>query len=411
MATPRASTIKLRYGLVTFIPHYVDENGGIWLDELWHRDLAAQMTHTEHMTLAAPRKAKGSVPNLLLLGTPPGRTLTCVPLGIGNSLLHALLRLPLTIWTLWRMIGRIDILQSGVAGWPYPVGWVANCIARLRRRHVLLIVESATWRLSGTGREGWRHRVRARVFETLARWFVNRADLVFFTHPEYQRSLLTRGRGQGVVVPATWIQDDDLLSETQAISAWTTKEPIGDCEIRFVFAGRLTLEKGIGVVLEAARILDRAGVRCRIDVIGDGSERESCLDAARGLTSVRMNVVDPVPYGRPFFELLRSYHAVLVPSLSDEQPRVLFDAFAQAVPVVASDSPGLAAYVRDGANGWLVRRHDPVALAATLQSVIAEPASLLIRGLASLASARRLTHGWMHETRARIVNDCFDPRP
>jgi hypothetical protein len=38
----------------------------------------------------------------------------------------------------------------------------------------------------------------------------------------------------------------------------------------------------------------------------------------------------------PFLSLLRGFDGALVPSLSDEQPRILYDAFSQAVPVIGS---------------------------------------------------------------------------
>ncbi len=49
--------------------------------------------------------------------------------------------------------------------------------------------------------------------------------------------------------------------------------------------------------------------------------------------SVRVSLLEPVSYGT-FLNLLRGFDAILVPSLSDEQPRPIFDAFSQAVPVL-----------------------------------------------------------------------------
>src|SRR5437763_3525524 len=54
-----------------------------------------------------------------------------------------------------------------------------------------------------------------------------------------------------------------------------------------------------------------------------------------------LRLLDPVPPGAPFLALVRRYHALLLPSLSDEQPRVVLDAASQAVPAIASDTDGL----------------------------------------------------------------------
>ena len=51
---------------------------------------------------------------------------------------------------------------------------------------------------------------------------------------------------------------------------------------------------------------------------------------------------------------------------------MLVEAMACGVPVVATASPGTREIVADGADGLLVDRHEPDALAAALQCVLSD---------------------------------------
>ena len=79
-----------------------------------------------------------------------------------------------------------------------------------------------------------------------------------------------------------------------------------------------------------------------------------------------MKVLDPIPYGQPFHAFLRGFDAVIVPSLSNEQPRILFDAFSQAVPVIASATGGIREVVESELTGRLVPPDDVTCLAEAL---------------------------------------------
>ncbi|MCA8961793.1 MAG: glycosyltransferase, partial [Planctomycetes bacterium] len=123
-----------------------------------------------------------------------------------------------------------------------------------------------------------------------------------------------------------------------------------------------------------------------------------------------MSVLDFVPYGPPFFELLRGYHAVVAPSISDEQPRIIFDAAAQAVPVIASATDGLRPHVKSSQTGWLVEVGCPRNLAETISRLAATPHRLEDCGLRSLAVAQTLTHREMHRVRSHLLAEMIEDR-
>lgn len=93
----------------------------------------------------------------------------------------------------------------------------------------------------------------------------------------------------------------------------------------------------------------------------------------------------------------------MVPSLGEEQPRILYDAFSQAIPVLGSDTAGIREVVTPEIDGWLAPPGDAAALAALLRGAAADPARLRQAGLASLAKARGLTHQEMHRRRSCLL--------
>ncbi len=398
--------IERPYLLIVPIPHFLHDDGSIWLERLWHHDLIEHLSYLRRLTLLSPRRPWSAILDLVRVDPPTGAEFTVVAIPPLDSVSQALRRLPRLAGILWRTIGRVDIVHSGIAGWPVAIGWIANPIALVRGKKLVIVVESAFWRVPIGQRGSLKARIRASATEFLARFFVNRADLLFVTQPAYRTSLLTSGRAKAYTTPATWINDEDILSDREAELCWERKLRAPAGEARVLFAGQLVPGKGIDVLLAALRRLDEQGAKLRVDVIGEGPRRPECAATERDLKTVKMSVLTPVPYGGEFFELLRSYHAIVVPSLSDEQPRVVFDAFSQAVPVLAAKTDGLVSHVVEGRTGRLFEPGDTESLATALRDA-SDTAALQRMGMRALEAARGLTHREMHRTRWRILVNQF----
>jgi glycosyltransferase involved in cell wall biosynthesis len=224
--------------------------------------------------------------------------------------------------------------------------------------------------------------------------------LSFYTQSAYLRQFHQDGKGPAYLAPATWVNADDILDDAEATLVWDKKisEPV-----RFLFAGRLVAEKGVNVLLDAVETLNAAGVRGAVHVIGEGPLRGAVVAAAMRTASFGLTYFEPVPYGAPFLNFLQRYHAVIVPSLSDEQPRIVFDAAARAVPILASETEGLRAHVENDNTGRLISAGDPKALAEVMASWANDPSLLRRFAMTALSRVRNKTHGAMHAERSRII--------
>lgn len=390
-----AALAGCRYLLVMPVPWHQAGDGSVWLDDLWHRDLMRHLDYLGDLTVLAPRLPLGDRAGMVRVEAGPGLRFRALPWGQGT--VKGILRAPATWLAALRAVRAADIVHSGVAGWPFPPGLFANPLAVLLRRPMVIVVESAFWRLSGTGPHSRKARLRATVVEAFARWSVRRAALSVFTHEGYRASLGPGREAQSIITPASWIDAVDVLDEVEAEAAWAAKP----ARVRVLLAARLTEGKGVALLLEALSRDAAAGLRLAVDVIGDGPLRPAVAEAAARLGPDRLRLLDPVPYGAPFLGLLRRYHALLVPSITDEQPRILFDAAAQAVPVLASDTEGHRGLVEEGVNGWFHAPGDPAAVLATLQRAVEAPEALRQMGLQARSWAEGRTHQAMHLVRAR----------
>jgi hypothetical protein len=239
------AVIDRPYLMVTFIPCFLDNNDVIWLEQGWQHDLLEHLQYLKDFTLCAPKVRKGSQPNLLPIDVPLGVRFRYVELPDQTSAWKALLGLPRTALALWRAIGRTEIVHSSVVGWPYPLGWIANPFAVMRGKALVIVVESS-WRTGPVQSRSLIRRLRETAKESAARWSCNHADVAFFTQSFYRDSLYSGAPGRAYVTPAVWINEADMLDEADAERDWDRKlaEPV-----RLLFAGRLLMGKGVGILL------------------------------------------------------------------------------------------------------------------------------------------------------------------
>jgi glycosyltransferase involved in cell wall biosynthesis len=138
-----------------------------------------------------------------------------------------------------------------------------------------------------------------------------------------------------------------------------------------VYAGRLSEEKGVRVLIEAAR-----RSKAWIEVIGEGPL------AAELAASAPRNVLFGGPLPRPEVrERIASAEALVVPSICYEgSPMVIAEAFAAGTPVVASRIGALDDLVEDGRTGLKATPGDPDALARQLDRIVADKAGARLMG-------------------------------
>jgi colanic acid/amylovoran biosynthesis glycosyltransferase len=136
---------------------------------------------------------------------------------------------------------------------------------------------------------------------------------------------------------------------------------------RLVAAGRLSVEKGFDVLLEALAVAVGQGADLQLDLIGSGPEREHLAALAAPLGErVRMIPAQPREL---LWQHVDAAQVLVVPSRREGLGLVALEAIARGRPVIASRAGGLVEVVHDGVDGRLVPPEDVAALAAALHEL------------------------------------------
>ena len=152
--------------------------------------------------------------------------------------------------------------------------------------------------------------------------------------------------------------------------SWTRRprDPVKAWNIGVI--GRVEPEKGQMEFVSAARILTGEFSNCRFLVAGaplfSGPEYfEQVREASRDLPFEFLGWQEDI--GAVFSQL----DLLVVPSSDiDSTPRVVIEAFAGGIPVIAFPSGGIPEILEDQETGFLAERTTPAALAARIRSVL-----------------------------------------
>lgn len=192
--------------------------------------------------------------------------------------------------------------------------------------------------------------------DTGATIFENQTDRQFFLdesliHPD--RSLIIEGVGV----------DTDYYSPLP--------EPEGVPAV--LMAGRLLWDKGVGVFVEAARLLKQK-MEVRFILVGEvdpGNPASIELDVVQGW--VADGSVEWWGWQSDMRVAFSASQLVALPSLGEGIPTILLEAAACGRPIVATNVPGCRDVVQDEVNGLLVPPNDPVMLASALAQLLTNP--------------------------------------
>jgi glycosyltransferase involved in cell wall biosynthesis len=135
-----------------------------------------------------------------------------------------------------------------------------------------------------------------------------------------------------------------------------------------VFVGRLSAEKGLDTLLKAWRILEG---RLSLKILGDGPLAPMVREAAASHPAIQWLGSQPL---ESVYAVLDKAICLVLPSQCYEGfPRVVVEAFAKGLPVVASNLGAMAEVVTHECTGLHFTPGDPVDLVAQVQWLLSNP--------------------------------------
>jgi glycosyltransferase involved in cell wall biosynthesis len=154
--------------------------------------------------------------------------------------------------------------------------------------------------------------------------------------------------------------------------------------------GRLVEKKGMDTLIFALADIHGAGVDFRLEIAGDGPQREALerLASEQGIGS-KVVFRGPIPHDE-VFAWLGSLDLFVLACRRDRQgdqdgiPVVLMEAMAAGIPVISTHISGIPELIEDGISGMLAEPNDPKGLSEKIKDVVTNPAMA-----SSLAGAAR----------------------
>lgn len=195
---------------------------------------------------------------------------------------------------------------------------------------------------------GLATRAKARaygwIFERLCRWSVARADLSLLKGSGLMARYARYAKNPKEFHDTSFSSRDIITPERLETRLATLNRPR---TLRLVYCGRLAQRKGLHI---SFAILARAlalGAQVQLDIIGSGPERGALEQLAGSLgIAAQVNFIGPLPYDSALLGRLAEYDALLFTPTAEDTPRMIFDAYAVGLPVIASD----IAYVQERAR-------------------------------------------------------------
>jgi glycosyltransferase involved in cell wall biosynthesis len=257
-------------------------------------------------------------------------------------------------------LGKIHPNVIVCGGYSYPAFWQAAAWARRRKIPLVLWSESTK-----------RDRRRQHKWVELAkRKFIAHCRAYIVPGKASREYLEKLGVGDKPIFIAPNAVDIDRFASL-AGAARTHADEIrrveGLPERYFLYAGRITREKGVFDLLEAyARLSQERRSRVGLVFVGDGSARSRLMKRAKELDGGR--VIFPGFVQRD--DLAKYYalaDALVLPTYSDPWGLVVNEAMASGLPIVVSNAAGCAAdLVTHEWNGFVVRPREIGRLAVAL---------------------------------------------
>jgi glycosyltransferase involved in cell wall biosynthesis len=243
-----------------------------------------------------------------------------------------------------------------------PHGYKADVVGLLAARRAKVPVISVS--------HGWTAATwKVRVYEALDRACLRRVDRVVCV-----------SEGQAAKVRQAGVRTDRVVVIHNAVKAarFDQVDPAGREALLAMFpacpelvvgsAGRLSPEKGFGILVEAAAIVTRSEPGVRFIHFGEGPLRAPLKARIARLGLEQRFIL--AGFRKDIDQFIPHWDVSVLPSFTEGLPTVVLESYAAGVPVVATAVGGTPEVVSDGVDGYLVPPGDPSALAQRILDVL-----------------------------------------
>jgi len=210
-----------------------------------------------------------------------------------------------------------------------------------------------------------------RLYGTILRVVLRKADAVLSVDSSgVELATTLRGKSSALVQLVPSCFDGGVYSRDPLISGGSVDA--SSRHYRIVFVGRLEEAKGVQDLIAALASRSWSLRNVTLAIVGDGSYRPVL---ERAVTVVPDTVtVDFLGWLGPeeVASQLRMADLMVLPSVQEGLPISVLEGLACGVPVVACDVGDISVVVRNGVNGYVIRRCTPETLATVMEDALGQ---------------------------------------
>jgi glycosyltransferase involved in cell wall biosynthesis len=262
-------------------------------------------------------------------------------------------------------------------------GVTAWLLARLK--HIPLLFEVRDlWPTFAIAVGVLRNPILIKLSYWLERFLYRRADRVVVNSPGYVAHVMERGARYVDLVPNG--ANPEMFDPANGGLAFRSANHLED-KFVVLYAGAHGLSNDLGVVLEAAKMLQDGTVPSEIAFIflGDGKEKPTLQKQAAGMGLSNVMFLPPVPKSE-MAEALAGADACLailkpLEEYKTTYPNKVFDYMAAGRPVVLAIDGVIRAVIEAASCGIFAQPGDPSALAEAIRKLSANKSKARIMGL------------------------------
>ncbi len=289
---------------------------------------------------------------------PPGR-LDIIALPPLRNELEALFTLPVQLWRCWQAVPRFDVAHARM---PDYTGVIGALVCRLRGKPVFCqIIDD--WALLAR-KTPWTKKYGLGIGLKLHLWLYDWCERLVC-------------RGQLVFAQGSTCHEKHrgTADSTLVFSSSHALEDIRVPRPRFLNGpplilnvARLNAVKNQKLLIDTLAWLRRQGETWRLRLVGQGPHRASLKEQARrlGVDDV-VEFTGEIAHGDSLWRHFDEADVFALSSLSEGTPKVVLEAMARGLPVVATAVSGVPDMVPDGERGLLVHQPDVASMAAALR--------------------------------------------
>lgn len=216
--------------------------------------------------------------------------------------------------------------------------------------------------VTGLGSAFQNENFTKKMVSVMYKFSMNKADKIFFENSGNRDTLVNAGivrKEQTVVMPGAGVNLDEFDE---------TPYP-GEDEIRFIFVGRIMMEKGVNELFYAIKKLKQEYDNLQFDFIGwyeDDYEDTVKELQEKGL----INFYGFQPDVKPFIE---KAHCVVLPSWHEGMSNTLLEGASMCRPLITNNIHGCLEAVQDGITGFLAEVKDEESLYTAMKKFVELP--------------------------------------